>query len=150
MTAVRQEGDAPRGFVTMREYLRLRDRCEELEAIVASHQVDDAEDVDENIISKLRLEAGLSPQGAIVVSAIARSRRVVLLKEALMEATDAASESSLACVCHFANKAAAARGAPVLIRGVRNRAGGRYLTSEGRAWLQERVPELFSKGGPKP
>ena len=75
MTALRQEDDAPRGFVTMREYLRLQRRCEELEAIVAVQRGDERTDAECDLEHKVRLLTSMSPQGAKALITIARARR---------------------------------------------------------------------------
>lgn len=150
MTALRQEDDAPRGFVTMREYLRLQRRCDELEDLLADLREDERDVVDELLIHAVRLNVGVSPQGAKAIIAIARARRQPVMLHTLISATGAPTKTSVGAVVCFANKAAAERGAPLLIKGYQGNltgGGGRYITPEGRAWLEERVPELFAKGG---
>ena len=58
MTALRQEDDAPRGFVTMREYLKLQHRCEELEELLASTA--STQGLDQERAMKLQIRFGLT------------------------------------------------------------------------------------------
>lgn len=151
MTALRQEDDAPRGFVTMREYLKLQRRCEELEYLLADRRDEERDEADEQLIHALRLRLGVSPQGAKALIALAHARRQPVLLDSMSAAMGGATEGCIKAVCHLLNRQAEARGAPRLVRGYRgNRfanGGGRFITPEGRAWLEERVPELFAKGG---
>jgi len=148
MSAVRSEDDAPRGFVTMREYIRLQRRIDDLEAQLASLRDDAREASDQELIHRLRLEAGIAPQGALVLIHLARARREPVPVESL-ERMLGRDENHIGAVVHHANRnAMQRRGAPRLIAGHSrgSEGSGRFITAEGRAWLLERVPELFDRG----
>lgn len=148
MSLARTEDDAPRGFVPMREYLRLQRRVDELEAKLADRRQEQRAMIDRDLIARIRAEAGVSPQGAQIIAILARSRHPLVTREAL-EREFERGEDHIGAVIHYANKNAAdRRGAPRLIAGL-NRGvfeSGRYITPEGRAWLSQRIPELFEKG----
>ena len=149
MTALRQEDDAPRGFVTMREYLRLRDRCEELECLLADRREDEVVDATSDLIALVRLATKVSPQGARLLIHMARMRRQVAQQEALQAVIGVDNGTHINVVVCKLNQAAMKNGAPRLVRAFHPgpNGGGRFITPEGRAWLEERVPELFAKGG---
>lgn len=150
MSLARTEDDAPRGFVPMREYLRLQRRVDELEAQLL-YLRDDRRDEDcAALVHSVRLATGVTPQGAQMLIALARARTPTLCVEQLGQALGGRSPQHVRIVSWQINNTAMTKhGAPRLIKGYtgsRYGGGGRYITSEGRAWLSERIPELFDKG----
>lgn len=148
MSAIRKEDDAPRGFVPMREYLKLRERCEELEEIVKQHGDERVAGVREDTIALLRTRLKVSPQQAQIIAHMAATTRPAVTLQHLMECVlESGARRSLpgVLVCKINGRVRALGGPPYTIRGVRGPTStGWYVTDDGRAWLKERVPEIFN------
>jgi DNA-binding response OmpR family regulator len=133
-----QPEDAPRGFVTMREYLRLQRRLEALEDRLAYQEIP-ASKTDGRAL--LFVEAlALSPQRAELLACLADGRLRTL--HALQRASGCISDISLKTQMFHLRRAIEAHGAPV--SAIINAWGvGYQMTAEGHQWLRERVPEAF-------
>lgn len=140
--------DAPRGFVPMRDYLKLQRRVDELEAQLADRKQDEREEADEALVDILRRRLRLSPQEARVTIMLAQTHRPLMRLELLHEAIGCPEINQIRILAHKANKRMAALGAPLhMMRGQRGRdSSGWWMIDEGRAWLLQRVPELSPQG----
>lgn len=136
-----QPDDAPRGFVPMREYLRLQDECDELREQLANM----CPVQNDPRIARVCMGVGTSPQRARVLLVLWRASEP-LQGFKLAPRVGAANPQTLARQIVTLRRELRAAGAPETVRA--KRWHGYWLTDEGRAWLQERVPEAFE--GRKP
>lgn len=145
MTA--QPDDAPRGFVpkaelykALAEIDRLR---EELAAFRAAHR-HESEDVR---IGKLRCALRLSPQESAALLALWDSPKPLTPASRLYLRLGMPADRQVNVVVCKANRKLRQQGGPeYVIAGLTGHGGGLFVTDEGRAWLAERVPEVFAKG----
>lgn len=141
-----QEQDAPHGFVPMRDYLRLQRRVDELEEQLACAKEDQRDAASENVLRAIQRALGVSRQVAQALAVVATSRRPSITGPEIKRAMGLNTANHVSVLLDRIRIAAQARGAPKLIDGRPGSRGGRWLTHEGRAWLEEHVPELFAKG----
>ena len=138
MSAVELD-DAPRGFVPMVQYQRLRARCDELEEKVAYLSP-------KFHIGRALFEAlgGLTPRQCKLLGALCDGR-VKGFDALLMAMGSDATHALVKCQVHYCRKRLDALGAPP--KAILNFWGDGYqLSPEGLAWLRERAPEAFTKG----
>lgn len=136
--------DTPRGFVPMRDYLKLQERCDELEERLALLS-DEGRSCDmENAISLIRLRVRTAPKSAKYLALHLRSKRRLLHSAEAAEFMELRQDCDVGVHVWRLNRDAQAQGGPVLVRG-RCGSGGRLITDEGRAWLATLIPELFPK-----
>ena len=142
-----QPDDAPRGFVPMREYLRLQRKCDDLEAQLAERREAERDEADEDTIGIVRRRLGLSPQQARVLLVLWGASKPLLTSGQLYQRLGWPSDRQVNVVIHKGNAVMRNQGGPqYVIAGRRGCGGGLFITDEGRAWLAERVPEVFAKG----
>jgi len=140
--------DAPRGFVPMREYLRLQRRCDELEARLAEQREAERDAADDDTAALVRRRLNLSPQGATVLLTLFAANKPLMTACRLNLRLRWPSDRQVNVVISRANAAMRRLGAPAyVIAGRRAYGGGLFVTDEGRAWLKARVPEAFADGG---
>lgn len=145
MTA--QPDDAPRGFVPMRDYLRLQRRCDALEAKLAERREAERDEAEEERIDTLRRRLGLGPQQARALLVLWDANKPLTKVGVVAERADIPTQKQVNIILSRANATVRATGGPeYLIAGKRGIGGGLFVTDEGRAWLAERVPEVFAKG----
>lgn len=146
------ELDAPRGFVPMREYLRLQRRIEELEARLAEER-DLLPRYTANL-NQLRARFGLSPHAALMVMALmaaqpgARLRRERIVSLIGSKCEDPHYVAVLTCKV---NRTIAANGGPERFvsceRGGHN-ANGYWISTADKQWLRDAAPEAFTEDKP--
>lgn len=139
--------DAPRGFVPMREYLRLQRRCDELEERIAELSEAERDTIDAALIWTARNRLRLTEQECKVVLFLVGCRAPALRADIAEASNMGNSEGQLSVVTHKINRKLSVDGAPAYcVRGFYG-SGGRYgLTEQGREWLKERIPEAFKQG----
>jgi hypothetical protein len=133
--------DAPRGFVPMRDYLRLQAECDELREQIADLRPARKDPRIARICRAIRT----SPQRASILLVLWLAREplpgIRLAKRVGTEHAATLSRQVLSLRPELRNA-----GAPANMIQSR-RWHGYWLTDEGRAWLQERVPEAFQTRG---
>lgn len=141
--------DAPRGFVPMADYLRLQRKCDELEATVAELREDRADALTEERELAVRLGCGLTRQQSRLVLTLLSVRHPLKGDVIIERISPDASPHTVATIASYANTRLRKRGLPNFIRGMSGcQSGGYILTPEGRAWLTEHIPELFTGARP--
>jgi hypothetical protein len=141
------EQDAPRGFVPMREYLRLQRRVDDLEELLACARSEQRDAASDDVLRALQRSLGVSRQCAQVVAVIATSRRPTITGPEIQRVMGLNSDNHVSVL--LAKIAIAQRTGrfPKLIESRHGARGGRWVTPEGREWLQRNVPELFETKG---
>lgn len=136
--------EAPRGFVSMREYLALQKRCDQLEDEVFALR----DEATVGAWQHIRIRLNVSPQMAKILAALYCARTMLTTAETLSEAI-----GNPACANHSSvlvwkiRRTAEKRGWPSnLIESRNGMEGGRRMPDDAKAWLAEQVPELKSKG----
>lgn len=141
-----QPEDAPRGFVPMREYLRLQRRLDEIEEELAYLQSEARDDVHAETIAILRVRLKLPQSCVLVLREICLAGEAGAIPERIRDRVGTSNVKTIDVHIWKINKSLSAQGSPRAI-GYRVIYGRRVLTPDGRQWLQARAPELFAKGG---
>jgi hypothetical protein len=142
-----QPEDAPRGFVPMRDYLRLQRRLDEVEEELAYLKSNAREDFDEESLALLRSRLRLPRSCVLILREICLAGEAGAIPGRIHRDIGSSGDPKVIDVqiCRL-NKTLAEQGAPRVVA-YRMIHGRRVLSQDGRAWLQKRAPELFIKGG---
>lgn len=125
------EQDAPRGFVSMRDYLKLQAKCDALEEKILAQQEDQADEASEVVVAKIMEATGLTRQQTVMMLVLARAKHK-LNGRMLKERVGLTSLNAVSVVFAHIRTRLRARGHPELIAPIRAYAG--YgLTPEARA-----------------
>lgn len=143
-----QPTDAPRGFVPMRDYLRLERELEDVreELAAARQQLRPLTAPDHAMLLRHRIPR-LTPDQSRLLELVSRARSICSV-DWLSETLEISTETGTSVktqVWHINDRIRSAGGPGYTVRG-QAKVGGYSLTPEGRAWLEANVPELFTKG----
>lgn len=137
--------DAPRGFVPMREYLRLQKRLDEAEDELAYLRSEASEELHDELVAMLRCRLKLARTHILILREVCLAGEAGVPMETLRDRAGTPQLKTIDVHIWKINQSLGAQGCPRVFA-LRALYGRRVLSPEGRAWLQERAPELFTKG----
>lgn len=146
MTALRQEDDAPRGFVPKAELYRALQRIDELEAQLAAIRGQGDAEAQEGYEALLRFAIPCSPQASRIFADLLRSKRLVHHRQDLAERYEMTDVNQVSVLIWKLNHDALMAGGPRLAGGRRG-SGGIMLQPGAREWVAQRIEEF--KGASK-